>query len=125
MSPPDKEEGQPKGRPSTNRSSSHPTASRIPNHTANGIPLQLRRRRGASWRLAPLDCGCVDPWPCRCTEPPLSEWAIDGWRDAAQHILANGAMPIVPIEVRRALWHRPADRALAELLHTGCAERIA
>jgi hypothetical protein len=74
--------------------------------TANGIPLQLRRRRCASWRRPQLNCGCADPWPCRCTEPPLSERAVDSWRDAAQHILATGAMPIVPIEVRRALWRR-------------------
>jgi hypothetical protein len=29
-------------------------------------PAQLRRRREASYRLPPLDCGCRDPWPCRC-----------------------------------------------------------
>jgi hypothetical protein len=28
----------------------------------------------------------------------------------------------VPLEVRRALWKRPADRALAELLHEACDE---
>lgn len=84
---------------------------------------QLRRRRAAVQRTPPLDCGCPDPWPCRCTEPPLSERALDGWRDAAQHVVAGGHMPIVPLEVRRALYRRGAgDRALAELLHRGCGE---
>ena len=37
----------------------------------------------------------------------------------------TGHMPLLPLEVRRALWRRPADRALAELLHDACGEAIA
>ena len=81
---------------------------------------QLRRRRAAAHRSIPLDCGCRDPWPCRCTEPPLSERALDAWVAAAWHLLELGHMPLVPLEVRRALWRRPADRELAEILHRGC-----
>lgn len=58
--------------------------------------------------MVPLDCGCRDPWPCRCTDPPLSEHALDGWRDAARHVLAVGRMPLVPLEVRRAFYRRAA-----------------
>jgi hypothetical protein len=44
---------------------------------------------------------------------------IDGWRDAALHVLNAGQMPGgVPIEVLRALYRRGgADRVLAEALH--------
>ena len=76
------------------------------------------RRHAAARRVAPLDCGCRDPWPCRCTDPPLSDHALDGWRDAALRILFNGQIPLLPIEVRRALWKRGGrDRVLAEQLH--------
>ncbi|WP_241011007.1 hypothetical protein [Mycobacterium camsae] len=43
---------------------------------------------------------------------------LDGWRDAALHVLAVGQIPLLPIEVRRALWRRGGpDRVLAEKLH--------
>jgi hypothetical protein len=75
---------------------------------------RLRRRRCASWRLPSLDCGCRDPWPCRCTDPPLSERQVDYWRDAAVHVLSTGCMPLVPPEALRALWRRGgADQAPA------------
>jgi hypothetical protein len=78
----------------------------------------VSRRRDAARRLPPLDCGCRDPWPCRCTEPPLSERAIDGYRDAARHIIEHGQTPLVPIEVLRALYRRGgSDRQLAKELH--------
>lgn len=78
----------------------------------------LRRRRRASYRCVPLDCGCRDPWPCRCTEPPLSEKFIDAGRDAAQHLLEHGQIPLLEVEVLQALWRRGGDdRALAVELH--------
>jgi hypothetical protein len=85
------------------------------------LAAMCARRRAAADRMVPLDCGCRDPSPCRCTAPPLSHVALDGWRDAALHVLDSGAMPLVPVEVRRALYRRGgADRALAGLLHAGC-----
>ncbi len=82
-----------------------------------------RCRREASWRMVALDCGCRDPWPCRCTTPPLTDHALDGWRDAARHILDCGQIPLVPLEIRRALWRRQgADRLLVERLHQACGE---
>jgi hypothetical protein len=86
------------------------------------VDSQLKRRRGEKNRSVPLSCGCRDPWTCRCytTEPPLTDNQLDGWVAAANHVLAQGQMPLVPIEVRRALWKRAADRTLAERLHEGC-----
>lgn len=86
---------------------------------------QLQRRRQAAARSIPLDCGCRDPL-CRCSEPPLTEHAIDSWRDSALHILRTGNMPVLPIEARRALWKRGgSDRVLAELLHDACGGEAA
>ena len=83
---------------------------------ADTVPVAWRRRRQTSYRLVPLDCGCRDPWPCRCTQPPLTDKALDGWRDAANHVLDCGQIALVPLEVRRALWSRQgSDRLLAEL----------
>src|SRR4051812_46359880 len=77
-----------------------------------------KRRQHAARRVAPLDCGCTDPWPCRCSEPPLSDRMIDGGRDAALHFLESGRIPLLKIEVLQALWRRGGhDRELAGLLH--------
>jgi hypothetical protein len=70
-----------------------------------------------------LACGHADPWP-RCTELPLTDVALDAWRDAAIHILGTGCTPLVPVEVRRALWRRPTDRKFAELLHELCGDVV-
>lgn len=90
------------------------------------LSSQLDRRRSAADRSVPLDCGCRDPWPCRCTDPPLSDHAIDSWRDSALEILRGGHMPVLPVEARRALWRRGGrDRLLAELLHDACGGEAA
>lgn len=90
------------------------------------LRAQRNRRRGAADRSVPLDCGCRDPWPCRCDEPPLTERAVDSWRDTALHVLRTGHVPVLPIEARRALWKRGgADRVLAELLHEACGGEAA
>jgi hypothetical protein len=87
------------------------------------IATQLKRRRDQANRSVPLDCGCRDGWTCRCTDPPVSERALDAWRDAAEHVLETGRTPLLPLEVRRALWRRGGhDRQLAELLHDACGE---
>lgn len=78
----------------------------------------LRRRRDASLRLVALDCGCRDPWPCRCTVPPLSDRSVDAGRAAALHVLEQGHVPLLEIEILRALYRRGGlDRQLAEQLH--------
>ncbi|WP_232021891.1 hypothetical protein [Mycobacterium basiliense] len=83
------------------------------------VASQWRRRRVAAARSVPLDCGCRDPLPCRCTQPPLSEHAVDSWIDTILHLLVVAdAIPSVPFEVLRELWRRGgADRALAEHVH--------
>jgi len=56
----------------------------------------------------------------------LSDAALDGWLDAAQHILDCGQIPLVPLEIRRALWRRQvSDRLLAERVHRACGEVVA
>ena len=81
------------------------------------IGRQLRRRRTASWRCAPLDSGPRDPWvPWRPEQP--SEQLIDGYRDAVEHLLALDLGPHPFIPELRALWRRGGtDRALAERVH--------
>lgn len=96
------------------------------NHFQHPHRIGDGRRAAAAQRIVALDCGCPDPRLCRCTEPPLSNLAIDGWRDAARHLLCAGRMPLVPLDVRRALYRRGgADRQLAEKLHAGCGGQIA
>jgi len=92
---------------------------------SNDLRAQLRRRRIASQRLVPLDCGCPDPWPCRCTQPALSARMVDAGRDAARDILATGQVPLLEFEILRALWRRGgADRVLAEQLHAATGGEI-
>jgi hypothetical protein len=90
--------------------------------------VQLRRRRAATYRLAPLGCGHhSDPWLCTCSSSPaLSEKMIEAARDAALHILSNGQVPRLEVAVLQALWRRGgADRTLAEDLHQAGGEMIA
>ena len=68
--------------------------------------------------MPPLDCGCADPWPCRCGRPPLSERKVDAGADAARHILGVGCVPLLRLDVLRALYRRGGDdRRLAEELY--------
>ena len=81
-----------------------------------------RRRRQAAQRLTPLDCGCRDPLlACRCEPPPepLSERMVDAGADAARHILEIGCVPLLQLEVLRALYRRGGDdRQFAQELYT-------
>jgi hypothetical protein len=80
----------------------------------------LLRRREAARRLPPLECGCSDPWPCRRFDPPPSSRSVDGYRDAALHLLAEGLIPAPNIKAMRELWRRGRDeqnlaRTISEL----------
>lgn len=87
---------------------------------------QWYRRREAAWRLVPLDCGCRDPWVCRCTEPPPSDRQLDAWRDAALYVLRGHQIPVLPLEALRGLYRRGGpDRVLAEQLHTANGGQVA
>ncbi|WKW97320.1 hypothetical protein Q3O43_20080 [Rhodococcus aetherivorans] len=84
-----------------------------------GLPIALERRRTAACRLPALPCSCRDPWLCRCDTAAgeLTGRYLDGWRDAAEHLLEVGIVTSVPAGVLRALWRRGGtDRALAERL---------
>ena len=85
------------------------------------VKAQLARRRSAIYRIAPLVCGCVDPWLCRCDAPELSERGIDGLSAAIAHLLDAGLTPVVPIDDLRAVWCRGGtERRLAAAV----AERV-
>ena len=85
-------------------------------------PVCWTRRHDAAERVPLLDCGCADPWTCRCgAVPPMSDLQLNGYVDAARYILdTTGHMPILPVEVLRRLWQRGGDdRDLAEKLRAG------
>lgn len=74
------------------------------------------RRRAAAQRLPVLECGCRDPWTCRCClgEQP-SRLAVDAYRDAAIMLFGQGMTPAPRIPEMRALWRRGGeDRLLVE-----------
>jgi hypothetical protein len=81
---------------------SHSTGNR--RQCGNDTVAGLHRRRQASRRLVPMACGCPDPWPCRCSQPPLSDRALEAWADAVAHLRSHGLTPIVPPAVRQALY---------------------
>lgn len=74
----------------------------------------LHRRRRASWRLVPLDCGCVDPWTCRCRDG-MSDRQVAGAVAAAHHLHTLGLPPIVGIDTLRAMWKAGHHQLVAEL----------
>ena len=80
-------------------------------------PVCWHRRVDAAVRLPRLECGCRDPWVCRCgTVPAVSDHQLDGWADAARYVLdTTGCTPVLPVDVLRRLWQRGGDdRVLAE-----------
>lgn len=83
--------------------------------TATEYVAGLRRRREASRRLPVLPCGHADPW--RYDAPGPSERYVDGYRDAAQHLLAVGMTPASNVDAMRAMWRRGGtdQRLAAEL----------
>lgn len=106
--------------PAANEGHSTTQMSRLPAPppSSESTTRMLHRRADAARRLLPLDCGCRDPLPCTCTSPPMSDHVVDSYRDAAQHVLAQGLTPLLPAEVLRALWRRRGeDRRLAQHLH--------
>lgn len=72
-------------------------------------PVRMRRRAEAAHRL---EGG--DPWPREHDALELSADAVSAWAYAANHLLADGLTPIVPVEVLRELHRRGGqDRAVA------------
>ncbi|ADG97878.1 hypothetical protein Srot_1414 [Segniliparus rotundus DSM 44985] len=79
----------------------------------------LIRRRDAACRLAPFECGCSDPWRCRCgdDEEVLSEFRLDCLAAAYWHVLERGYTPVANWPVLRRLWRRGGiHRRLALLI---------
>ena len=82
-------------------------------------PVCWTRRRDTAVRVPLLDCGCADPWVCKCrTVLVLSDNQLNAWADTARYVIdTTGCTPMVPVEVLRRLWNRGGDdRALAEKL---------
>jgi hypothetical protein len=73
----------------------------------DGIPAQLRRRRGASYRCEPLPDGHQEPWHYPATEP-VSDRELDSWRAAWHHLHAFGLPAVVPERVLAAAGSRVA-----------------
>ncbi|TMS51021.1 hypothetical protein E0T84_21485 [Mycobacterium sp. DBP42] len=79
----------------------------------------LRRRRAATQRLTALGCGHVDPWTCECHNDSdnATDQYIDGYRDAAQHLMVQGLTPAPNLPAMRGLWRRGgADRDLVRAI---------
>lgn len=87
--------------------------------TLESAVAQHRRRYDAAMRCEPLACGCRDPLTCRCYDvvEELTEQFVDGYRDAAEHLLAEGFTPAPNIAAMRMLWRRGGgDQRLARRL---------
>lgn len=78
----------------------------------------LHRRKAAAQRLPSLECGCRDPWTCRCFgagEPTLLQ--VDAYRDTAILLLSRGMTPAPRIPEMRVLWRRGGeDRLVVEAI---------
>lgn len=64
----------------------------------------LGRRRAATYRVPPLECGCRDPWCHRCEPRPTKGYAL-----AVEHLLAAGLSPWPDVQALREMW-RADDR---------------
>lgn len=106
----------------TTTTSHHHEAEGRFNHTA----LAPHRRWADAVRRMPLlACGCRAQ--CHCTMPPLSDHQLDGWADCARYVMdTSGCIPLLPVEVLRALWRRGGeDRALAEKIQAATNGAVA
>ncbi|KAA1249805.1 hypothetical protein F0Q45_13045 [Mycobacterium simiae] len=75
--------------------------------TAADYVAGLHRRRAHAYRVPRCDCGCPDPWTCRCdNHDEVTEQYVDGYRDAAQHILDAGLTPAPNVRAMRVMWRR-------------------
>jgi hypothetical protein len=77
---------------------------------------QLRRRREAALRSMPLNCGCRDPWTCRCRDDraEFTERHVDGYVSAVLHLLDKGLMPAPNLPAMRLMYRRGGrDRRIA------------
>ena len=75
---------------------------------------QLQRRREASYRMAPLACGCRDPLSCRCHDDPRydDEPAFAAPSALSRDELADLLAELLHPDTLRALW-RGGRRDLA------------
>jgi hypothetical protein len=84
---------------------------------ATYVRFDLNRRHG-SVRLPRFDCGCADPWTCRCREPEPSQRRVQGYVAAIQHLNEHGLTAAALLPELRMLWqqgeHRLVDKVARE-----------
>ena len=56
-----------------------------------------------------MPCGCRDPLGCDHHDGPPSERMVDGYREAAHHLLDAGLTPYPFLPELRVLWARGGD----------------
>jgi hypothetical protein len=66
----------------------------------------IRRRRAATYRLPRRDCGCVDPWTCRCDDRGPSDRMVAAYEAAAETLLNEGFAPAPFLPEMRAMWSK-------------------
>lgn len=76
-----------------------------------------QRRCDAARRVTPLECGCRDPYTCRCRDTEPTPHQTEAAIQAAEYLLHHALVPIFSIDQGRALW-RAGRRDLAVLTTT-------
>lgn len=79
----------------------------------NHYIASIGRRREASRRVQPLDCGCTDPWTCKHHNPVRdADRQAEAAIAAGDHLLHHNLGPLYDVDTGRALW-RAGRRDLA------------
>ena len=86
----------------------------------SAAPRYWTLRRQAAQRVPILPCGRhADPWPCRCTDDPLTEKHLDAWASTIAHLAALDCPAVVPVEALDGLRRRGGAGAQAAALAHG------
>jgi hypothetical protein len=89
-------------RPAGNEAASRTAAD---DHHPTNVARQLRRRRAASYRCTPLDCGHRDPWPCKhYRDPYVSDKQAEAAVAAIEHLDLVGTPGLLDVNTCRAMW---------------------
>lgn len=89
---PAEQSGAPSEKSSRRQAAEHDEGSRQDRRERFDDAAAMRRRRATCERLAVLDCGCSDPWPCRIVD----EGWPDGFAAALAHLARCGYRVDVP-----------------------------
>jgi hypothetical protein len=81
----------------------NPTPAAYLDHT---VATAIQARRESARRLPPMECGCSDPWPCRCASAEPSDKGVEGYLEAVAHLSSLGLLGAPFLPELRALWRR-------------------